>query len=232
MTTVPLIEQATGLSAYTLAVHGLDARTQEVFARAYLQRNPPPRFVMMEVRSASDRDVIAREFTMFAWESPDLIGLAEEESRSRIPWRRISALYNFNSRNLPSVVSRVATGDDQDESGSDGVINAAKKRRFVERRLSVAVDPVKLAAFVRTIRLFQARGSTVVVVAAPMHPVTRELGAWAERYVATVRTALPPGTRFIDGLRMFGDDAAFEDPVHMNAKGRLRFTPVLAAALR
>lgn len=232
MTRVPLIEQQTGLHAYTMAVHGLDAKTQLVLVDAYLEKHPAPRFAIMEVRAASDRDVMARELAMFAGQTPQLIQLAEEQSQSIFPWRRIFTLTNFNSRNLPSILSRIGRPSDQNESDATGKLNEAKKRRFVEKRLIVSVDKSKLVAFTETIRHLQRAGTKVVVVAAPMHPVTRELGPWATEYAQIVQRNLPDGVLFVNGLQMVSGDGAYEDPVHMNEVGRERFTPVLVAAVR
>jgi hypothetical protein len=232
MTRAPLIEQATGLHAFTAAVHGLDAKTQLVLVKAYLARHPAPRFAILEVRAASSRDVMARELAMFSGQSPELIGLAEDQSRSFLPWRRIFTLTNFNSRNLPSILSRIGRSSDQSESDATGELNEAKKHTFVDKRLSVAVDPSKLKAFVETINHLQSAGTKVVVVAAPMHPVTLQLGPWAAEYVKTVKAAMPKGVTFVDGLQMVRDDHAYDDPVHMNEVGRRQFTPVIVQAMR
>lgn len=232
MTTPKMLERASGLSAYSLAEHGLDAQTQYALVKTYLAKNRAPRFAILEMRAASDRAIFASDFTMLYRQCPDLVTLAEKQSPPLIPWRHIFTLTNFNSRYFINVVAHLDGRLTQDESAQNGRINEAMKQRFLTRRPKIELGRDALAAFRDTISLLQRHGATVIVVAAPMHPVTREIDDGTQHYVAALRHDLPPGTRFVDAMTELKDDRYFDDPIHLNKVGRQAFTPRLAAVLK
>lgn len=227
MVNAPDLAARTGRSVFTLAIHGLDAETQLAFVRAHLRTNPAPRHAILEARTAIDIPVAARDHAMFFRHSPELLDLAERETGSILPWRRILTLSNFNSRHLMTVLGRIVTRPNQGTAFGAGVINAAMKETYRKTRKPPQASERALAALVESIAALQRAGVTVRVVAGPLHPVTRETDAVA-RFVATVAAALPAGTGFLDATGMFGEDRYFEDPLHLNDTGRAAFMDALA----
>lgn len=232
MTSPQRLNASTGLETYRLAVHGLDARTQLAFVRAYLRRNPAPTIAVLEVRTVSDREVRAREFAMFFRESPELVALAEAQSPTFVPWRRIFTLYNFNSRELPSVLARIVSGDDQRDPPDARVITMAHLERYRARDRRLTLNESSIDAFRETIDLLTRAGARVLVVSAPLHPVTIEGGDWIAGYNADLAARLPQSVTFMDAHAAFSEDRYFEDPTHLNDAGRDAFTALLADAIR
>lgn len=232
MTTAPLLASATGMSVYTVAVHGLDARLQHIFVEDYLERHRAPKVAIMEIRPTSDRELVADAYAMYAKHSPEILDLAESNDDFLIPWRRVFASYNFNSREFPGMITRIFFGNPQAESFSNGVINESQKQSFVRGRKLLRVGDEALRDFIRTIGILQARGVKVVVVAAPTHSVRKELGDWSKVYADTVMKALPRETVFYDAQDLYQGDESFDDPTHLNERGRQQFTPVLAQLIQ
>src|SRR5262245_33980126 len=59
------LSDLTHRGVFAMAMHGLDALTQEAFARDYLMLNAPPRLALLEVRSARGGLIRAQEFGPF-----------------------------------------------------------------------------------------------------------------------------------------------------------------------
>lgn len=88
------------------------------------------------------------------------------------------------------------------------------------------------AALVGLVARFRERGSEVVIVLMPEHSTLRE--QIPPEALAALREPLETGGELppIVDLRDAVPDSGFADISHMNEAGRLRFTPLLAAAIR
>lgn len=230
MATGPQLGDALGCRVLSLALHGMDARTQAAFVDDYLDRHAAPRFAVMELRSVLSSTVQAEAFGTYQIFSGRLSDLIGETGGDALHWSRISHLRALNSPILPIVLQRVVDRDDQDTGASDGRINSAMKIRY--RGLPTpTIRPDQLQAFAATARHLARRGTHVVVIAAPLHDVTRERGDWMSPLIRNVRAALGPGITLIDLSASLPGDRVFEDPVHLNKAGRTSLLPMLRDAV-
>jgi hypothetical protein len=227
----PHLGRATGREVFTIASHGIDARTQEAFALDLLDHNQAPKIAVLEMRPVFSPTLQAPAFSSFQGLSSRLGDLEDEASQQRIPWRKIFRVYGFNSPMLMTIVLKVLDRDDQATGPSNGHINEAMKVRWRARHDNAPkIDPQQLQALVQTIDAFRRANTHVIIVAAPLHPSARPT-PWMRQISTEMRAAIPSDVPVIDYSDLLNDDKYFEDPIHLNAAGREVFQPYLAEML-
>ena len=209
-----------GRPSFSIAIHGLDAVTQDAFIADLLERGPPPKIAVMEVRPALAEQLNAPAFSSFQSLSPRLVRLNELEEGRGIHWGRLFRTYRLNSPQLPLIIQKIVDRDDQATGPSNGRITAALKERWASRTQLPAVRPVQLQAFVRSIDRLSRAGCKVVLVMAPLHPAARSDGKWIAVALARIRAAVPRSVPLADFSHLLSDDRYYEDPIHMNKAGR------------
>lgn len=213
---------------FTIAMHGLDALTQEAFARDYLMLNAPPRLALLEVRSARGGLIRAQEFGPFIRPGTHMSELVDHSQESILPWRKIFQIYNFNTPHLPKTLQNLVDRDDQATGASDGHISAAIIAAWRKISEIDSIDPAAVRAFAATIGAFDAAGTVPVVILAPLHPSGRDQ---AQLPRSDVLPYLPMNILVCDFTDYLDDDKYFEDPVHLNNAGRAAIAPLFAALI-
>lgn len=219
-------------SVFSLAAHGMDARTQQAFVMDLIDRGGAPKVAVLEIRPVLSPTLQAPAFSTYQSFSPRLATLLLEAQTDPVPWPRIFQVYAFNSPELANVLQKVVDRDDQDTGPSNGKINRAMKDRWRAKPTLPKVVPNQLEAFVETVDALRSAGSTVIVLAAPINPVTRTRGPWMQAVATQVRDAMPEDVAVIDCSAALDADRYFEDPVHINNMGRSAFRPLMAAAIQ
>lgn len=218
----PDLEKDLHRSVFSIAAHGLDGRTQDAFVRDLIDHGGAPKVAVIEIRPILSPSVQAPAFSTYQAFSVRLAGLIRETQKSPVPWARIFPLYAFNSPQLANVLQKIVDRDDQATGPSNGKINETMKKRWLSKPVPKAV-PAQVQALRESVLALQEAGSTVVVVAAPLSPVTRQKGPWMDEVVAATRAGMPPGAEVVDYTALLDDDRYFEDPIHMNKAGRAAF---------
>jgi hypothetical protein len=218
----PDLEHDLHRSVFSIAAHGLDGRTQDAFVRDLIDNGGAPKVAVIEIRPILSPSVQAPAFSTYQAFSGRLAGLIRETQKSPVPWARVFPLYAFNSPQLANVLQKIVDRDDQATGPSNGKINEAMKKRWLSKPVPKAV-PAQVQALRESVLALQKAGSTVVVVAAPLSPVTRQKGPWMDEVIAAAREAMPPGAEVVDYTALLDDDRYFEDPIHMNKAGRAAF---------
>lgn len=218
----PDLERDLHHSVFSIAAHGLDARTQDAFAADLVDRGSAPKVAVIEIRPILSPGIQAPAFSTYRAFSGRLSGLIDETQKSKVPWARLFPLYAFNSPQLANVLQKIVDRDDQATGPSNGKINETMKKRWLAKPVPVAV-PAQVQALRNTALTLQQQGTKVVIVAAPLSPVTRRKGPWMDAVIAAAREGMPPGVEVVDYTALLDNDHYFEDPIHMNSAGRAAF---------
>jgi lysophospholipase L1-like esterase len=105
------------------------------------------------------------------------------------------------------------------------------KLRWLSRHEKAStINPSQMAAFLQTIEAFRKAGTTVVIIAAPLHPIARTT-PWMRQIAEQIRAAVPRDVPVADYSGLLEGDEYFEDPIHLNAAGRRAFEPYLVEIL-
>lgn len=219
-----VLTQEARRAVFMMALHGLDARTQEALLLDYVERNGQPALVLLEARVTRTRLVRAPEISLFAPEHSHVGVLIGEEARS--PLSRAFELSRLNSPLLPLAVQRLIDRDDQATGASNGSMTPAIVSAWRQHSEFGRFDPTQVEAYVRTLRALRARGIAAVVIYAPLFVEGREQAGVLRR---ELEHRLPPATIVCDFSDLIAEEESFEDPAHLNARGRAIFEPYLAA---
>lgn len=215
-------------SAFTVAVHGLDAVAQQALVQDYLERNAAPKIALLELRTVSVSYIRAKEFLLFSIGNTHMGELNNGLSRTTLPWDDIFHTYRLNSPLLPNTLQRIIHRKDQQDGATDGRMNAAMVAEFEKTAADRFIFQRQKDSFHDSLDALTKAGSRPFVVVAPLHPAAR---IQAREMLADVVPQLPRGVPVCDFSALLDDDRFYEDPAHLNNTGRMAFTPYLAALI-
>jgi hypothetical protein len=209
----PVIEHVTGRHVLNLCYNSMSPRIAEALLRDYLEHNPAPRLVILEVSSAADPDMLITELRTFAGLSSRLDALYEEQHPVAAVAGRLFKLFPLNSEMYLEVLHFMRRTD-QDVIPSPSML--VDLRRARPRDPWVFLPRVEnLAAMLRMRALLRQRNIELRFIITPyppgMGPVN--LAGFIALLEARVQTPVWNYAGAIDDL------TAFADHMHMNARG-------------
>lgn len=221
------LSKTLGSPVFSIASHGMDSFTQEAFLEDYLDNQPAPKVVVLEMRPALSPMRTAPAFSTFQSLSDRMRSQVRETEPSIAMWSSVFHTFRVNSPQLPNILIKIVDRDDQKTGPSNGRINSSLIHQWQARTKVPEVSSAQLKVFGDTVRKLQAAGSKVIVIAAPLHPAARKDGAWIVKAQRTIRDVLPPSVPLYDFSAALSDDKYFEDPIHLNRTGRAALEPML-----
>lgn len=221
-----------GSPVFSIASHGMDSFTQQAFLEDYLDNQPAPKVVVMEIRPVLSPMRTAPAFSTFQSLSQRMRTQVRETEPSIATWSTIFHTFRVNSPQLPNILIKIVDRDDQRTGPSNGKINASLIHQWQIRPNAPEVAPAQLRVFAESVRKLQGAGSKVIVIAAPLHPAARKDGAWITKAEREVRAALPGDVPLFDFSAALSEDQYFEDPIHLNRTGRAALEPLLLKVIR
>jgi hypothetical protein len=217
----PELERLTGMRVLNLAYNGMSTLVAEAVLRDYLERNAPPRELVLEVSNVQDNHLLLDGLMCYWRQGPALGALARE--RSPVNERAVSAfhLYAYNGE-IPMRVLFYRSRSDQDWINryriSPEVIEDARRAKEFE----LGTLPENLAALGRISALAHERGIPLRLIVVPYLPEfiahARNWDAWIEQIQAAAG-----GERIWDYGRAVTDHDHFADRLHLNDVGGVPF---------
>lgn len=204
---------------FNLSLNGLDVTTQDVLVRDFLERNPTPKLMVIEISNLFSDTFMAPEYRPFIGESDRLAALIGSRQETWFPWLDISHLYRFNSEYLLRALLFLVRPSDQTPEAI-GEISPARIDAFLASHPRYAVNPKAVPVLASTLAALHAHGVEPVLVLAPYHPGSFRIEDWRAEALAEVRRHLPAGVAIHDWSLALPDDASFADPLHMAPEGR------------
>jgi hypothetical protein len=204
---------------FNLSLNGLDVTTQDVLVRDFLERNPAPKVMVLEISNLFSDTFVAPEYRPFIAVSDRLSGLVRSRQDTWFPWLDISHLYRFNTEYLMRALLFLFRGSDQTPEVI-GDISAARIDAYLAEHPRFDVNPKAVPVLASTLEALKAKGVEPVLVLAPYHPASFRIQDWRAEALAEVRRDLPADVAIQDWSLALTDDADFADPLHMTPLGR------------
>jgi hypothetical protein len=206
-------------SVFNLSLNGLDVATQDVLLRDLLERNPAPKYVVIEISSLFSDTFTAPQLRPFIGESDRLAALIRSGKTTIFPWLDISHLYRFNTEYLLRAMLFMLRASDQTPEAT-GHISEARIAAYLAEHPRYDVNAKAVAVLASTVEALKGHGVEPVLVLAPYHPAAFRLHDWRAEALAEVRRRLPDNVAIYDWSLALEADAAFADPLHMTPEGR------------
>ena len=204
---------------FNLSLNGLDVATQDVLVRDYLERNPAPKVMVLEISNLFNDNFMAPEYRPFIGVSDRLAALVRSRQATWFPWLDISHLYRFNTEYLLRALLFLIRPSDQTPEAI-GSISAARIDAYVATRPRSEVNPKAVPVLASTNEALEAKGVEPVLVLAPYHPASFRIEDWRAEALAEAHRGLPRDIAIHDWSLVLPDDASFADPLHMTPAGR------------
>jgi len=216
----PLIEEMTGRRVLNLSYNSMSPPIAEAVLLDYLDHNPPPRMVVLEVSSVIGDGALVTELRTFAGLSPRLAALYRQAHPVAAVAGRLFKLYPLNSEMFLDVLHHMRRPD-QD------VITQPYRPAGLARiprghwRLNPRVE--NIAAVARIVHLLRARGIEVRLVITPYAPEKQPVNLREFIDLLTKRADAPVWSY----AAAIGDPDVFADGVHLHVRGVVELLKIL-----
>lgn len=204
---------------FNLSLNGLDVTTQDVLVRDFLDRNPAPKAMVLEISNLFSDTFAAPEYRPFIAVSDRLSALVRSRQDTWFPWLDISHLYRFNTEYLMRALLFLFRPSDQTPEAI-GHISEARIAAYLAEHPRYEVNAKAVPVLASTLEALEAKGVQPVLVLAPYHPASFRIEDWRAEALAEVRRGLPADVPIQDWSLALTDDADFADPLHMTPLGR------------
>ncbi len=223
----PTLARALGRPVFNASSNGAATALSEVLLRDYVDRNPAPDLVVLEVTGVAGGDDQLSTFFPFGAESARLDAYLDGELPASVATaRRLSRLFDYNGELLFRALA--AGASDQGEINrytiSPELVEATRRGGPTELR----ARPENLEALGRIVAFCRAEGIELRLAIGPYLPAFREKIGTYDAWLARVRRAAgdTPVWDYSDAL---ADPSLFADRLHMNDRGAQALTPTLVA---
>jgi len=218
----PAIEQLTGQRVLNLSYNSMSSRIGEAVLADYVDRNPPPRIVLIEITHLIVASDLATELRTYAHHSARLRALYAETHPRAARLGEVFRLLAYNSEFFFRAMVYLRRSD-QDWINRSTITPELLATPAGDWQL--AIRPESLDALERTVRTLRGRGITVRLLIAPYQAPGHVTNIPDVMRTVTQRVRLP----VLNYISAGGPAENFADRVHMNQRGAERFMQRLTA---
>jgi hypothetical protein len=213
----PAIERLTGRSALNLSFNSMSMPIAEALLADHLDRNPPPRLVLIEPTCIVVDHGLVSELRTYAGLSKRLEALYAHDHPVAAAWARVFHLLHYDSEFFLRALLYLRRSD-QDWINRNVV--APELLSIPVERWHPHSHPENVAALARIVRMLRARGIEVRLVIAPYHRAT---GVDVSDLLRDM-SPIAPVSNYADAIE---ESRYFSDTVHMNLDGSEQFLGML-----
>ena len=224
----PELERRAGVPVLNLAFNAMSTLVAEAVLRDYLERNAPPRIVVLEVTNVQQSQVLIDGLMCYWRLSPALAALADERSPASRRALRLLHTYAYNGE-IPLRALYYARHPDQDWINRYRISPALLEETRTEADFDLSALPENLEALGRIVALARDRRITLRLVVVPYLPEHWAHARNRDAWLAEIRRAAGSDARIWDYSSAVADPAQFADRVHLNDLGGAPFAARLAA---
>ena len=217
----PALERLTGQRVLNLSYNSMSSRIAEAVLGDYVERNPAPHIVIIEITHLAVASDLATELKTYTHHSARLRALYAERHPHAARLGRVFRLHAYDSEFFLRALAYLHRSD-QDWINRSTIGPELLAAPAPERRLGIL--PESLDALERTVRMLRARGITVRLVIAPYHAPERATNLDEIMARVSGRVHLP----VLNYVAVGGPPEHFADRVHMNQRGAEQFARTLA----
>jgi hypothetical protein len=205
----PAIEEITGMHAFNLSYNSMSPKIAEAVLLDYLNRNRPPRLVIIEPTGSVVGNQLSSELRTYATLSPRLETLYSEAHPYAAMAGNIFHLLNLNSGFYIEALHYMRRSD------QDWIYRLSMPAALRDRPAYRLGEPREenLAALSRMVRELRRRNIEVRLVIAPYCPMPLNMN---EHAIVFARSAGIPMWNYSDAIHEPND---FADGVHLNERG-------------
>jgi hypothetical protein len=218
----PANEQLTGQRVLNLSYNSMSSRIAEAVLADYVDRNPPPRIVLIEITHLVVAPDLETELRTYAHHSERLRALYAETHPLAARLGEVFRLLAYNSEFFFRALVYMRRSD-QDWINRTTITPELLATPSGDWHM--AIRPESLDALERTVRNLRGRGITVRLLIAPYHARGRFTNVPEVMRTVTQRVGLP----VLNYISAGGPDENFADRVHLNQRGSERLIRRLAA---
>ncbi|HSY50137.1 MAG TPA: hypothetical protein VLC46_15080 [Thermoanaerobaculia bacterium] len=214
----PRIRELTGQETLNLSYNALSSRIAEQVLRDYLDRNRPPRIVVLEVTNTTAPMSLVSELRTYANISPRMRALYAEQHPLAAKTGRVFRLLAYDSEMFLRSLYYLHRSD-QGWNAQNTIPPELLRPASMPPRL-LRVSASNLDAFERTVRLLHERGIEVRLVLAPYLDPMNTVNL--DDFIRTIdqrAQRVDPALRVRNYIAAGGSPDNFADRAHVNNRG-------------
>jgi hypothetical protein len=216
----PELERLTGQHVLNLSYNSMSSRIAEALLSDYVERNPAPRLVIIEVTHLAVASDLATELKTYTHHSARLRALYAESHPQAARLGGVFRLHAYDSEFFLRALAYLRRSD-QDWINHATIGPELLTAAATSRQLSFR--PESLDALERTVRMLRARGIVVRLVIAPYQAA--DITNLAE-FTSSVSSRV--GLPVLNYAAAGGAPENFADRVHLNQRGAEELAKMLA----
>jgi hypothetical protein len=214
----PAMKEALGVGVFNLAYNGMSAEVADLLFRDYLERNPAPRQLLVEVTNIGAQDDLASELRLYRRLSERVRALDHQKYPEFAVASDFVHLLKFNNEFFLRSLYYLNRSDQNwinRRTITPELLEYARKLPPSEIR----AFPASVEALGRTVRLARERGMEVTLVVSPYLLDFGSRISNLDSWLAKVREVAGSDVRVADYSRALPDTSHFADTHHLNERG-------------
>jgi hypothetical protein len=228
----PALSQRLCRSVLNLAYNGMSTEIAEAVLRDYLERNAPPKAVLIEVSSVTRRNDLLNDIRLYAGEPDHVAALLRRDDPWTATWMGLSHLYAFNNEmTLRALYYHGRSDQDWVMSGD------VRMTPEVVAKLNPANYPPprsragNVAALKRMVEELAERHIRPILFIAPYHPAYRRLAPSFAAWERQLQDEIGPANKIVDLSQALPANDDFADVQHVNFNGSQHMVDLVAKGL-
>lgn len=228
----PGLSQRLCRSVLNIAYNGMSMEIAEAVLRDYLERNAPPKAVLIEVSNVTRRNDLLNDMRLYAGEPNHVAALIRRDDAWMAAWMGLSHLYAFNNEMTLRALYYHRRSD------QDWVMNGDMRMTpEVVAKLNPAnyppprSRPGNVAALKRLVQDLEERHIRPILFIAPYHPAYRRLAPTFAAWERQLQDEIGPANKIVDLSQALPANDDFADVQHLNMNGSRHMLDLVANGL-
>jgi hypothetical protein len=225
----PSMTSRIGRRTFGLAHNGMSLELVEILLEDYLERNPAPGTVLLEVSNAIVDSNLVGDLRAYFGSSERLRALARERDRKMLLASQTTHLYRYNSEMFLRALYYRSHSDQE----SANQYHITPEHILAAERMTPVTFQSR-SANLRALRRISRRalelGIELRLVVSPYLPAYRKKISNYETWLHELNQTVGPEHSVLDFGAALNDNHLFADRLHMTVEGSRRFIDLLAKA--
>ena len=203
--------------SYQLSYNGLSLLSVEQLIYDYLDKNPSPKVIILEVSVFYSEQVADKQLSIYKADSPRIEGYLNGLDSSLINWPVIFNLLDYNSQMLVRSLIHL-NKTDQNWINRGKLLSSIAVHEGDQKKV-YSFDSYRSDALERLYKKLSEDSINLILYAAPYHSNVSQLVQNPYTWDKEVSFAHMDGVDFLDFRRMETEDENYTDYLHLNIDG-------------
>jgi len=228
----PGLSQRLCRSVLNIAYNGMSTEVAEAVLRDYLDRNAPPKAVLIEVSSVTRSNDLLNDMRLYAGHANHVAALIRRDDPRTATWMSLSHLYAFNNEMTLRALYYLKRTDqdwvlDGDTQMTPEVVAKLNPATYPPPRSR----PESVAALKRLVRDLEQRHIRPILFIAPYHPVYGRLAPTFAAWERQLQDEVGADNKIVDLSQALQANDEFADVQHVNFNGSRHVLDLVASGL-